>query len=161
MGWRLPSDFGSAFNFALGWEVLKFRVSVPSAVMGEELGSSGVEEQRGKRRLALGGKWGDQAPRTIGEQVSRVTGARKHMVGIGLIPLSSLVTEGALVLERAALQARELLRISPMLLGVIRTMCSSESRGVAKQLRGGCSWRAGSKDAGVPPPGSHGPAQGS
>ena len=83
------------------------------------------------------------------------------MVGIGLIPLSSLVTEGALVLERAALQTRELLRISPMLLGVIRTMCSSESRGVAQQLRGGCSWRVGSKDVGVPQPGSNGPSQGS
>ena len=83
------------------------------------------------------------------------------MVGIGLIPLSSLVTEGALVLERAALHARELLRISPMLLGVIRTMCSSESRGVAKQPRGGCSWRADSKDVGVPQPGSNGPSQGS
>lgn len=107
------------------------------------------------------GSKGDQALRTIGEQVSQVTGARKHMVGIGLIPLSSLVTEGALVLERAGLQARELLRISPMLLGVIRTMCSSESRGVAKQLRGGCSWRAGSKDVGVPQPGSSGPSLGS
>lgn len=127
----------------------------------KELGRSSVEKQRGKRRLLREGSKGDQALRTIGEQVSRVTGARKHMVGIGLIPLSSLVTEGALVLERAALQARELLRISPMLRGVIRTMCSSESRGVAKQLRGGCSWRASSKDVGVPQTGSNGPSQGS
>lgn len=108
----------------------------------EELGRSSVEKHRGRRRLVLEGSRGGSGTEKIGEQVSQVTEARKHMVGIGLIPLSSLVTEGALVLERAALQARELLRISPMLLGVIRTMCSSESRGVAKQLRGGCSWRA-------------------
>lgn len=133
--------------------VLKFVVLIPGAIMGGRAG--------GKGRLVLGGEGGGQAPQTIGEQVSRVTGARKHMVGIGLIPLSSLVTEGALVLERAALQGRELLRISPMLLGVIRTMCSSESRGVAKQRRGGCSWRASSKDVSVPPPGSSGPSQGS
>lgn len=123
--------------------VLKFRISILCAVTGGGAGQrSSVEKHRGRRRLVLEGSSGDQARRTIGEQVSQVTEARKHMVGIGLIPLSSLVTEGALVLERAALQARELLWISPMLLGVIRTMCSSESRGVAKQLRGGCSWRA-------------------
>lgn len=109
------------------------RVPIPSAVTGERVGEkqcreTETEEETGAAREVRG----DQAQRTIGEQVSRVTGARKHMVGIGLIPLSSLVTEGALVLERAALQARELLWISPMLLGVIRTMCSSESRGVAK-----------------------------
>lgn len=122
--------------------VLKFRISIPCAVTGGGAGQRSSVKKHGGRRRLLEGSRGDQARRTIGEQVSQVTEARKHMVGIGLIPLSSLVTEGALVLEWAALQARELLWISPMLLGVIRTMCSSESRGVAKQLRGGCSWRA-------------------
>lgn len=140
--------------------VLKFRISIPSAVMRKRAEEKQCREAEREEETGREVK-GDQALRTISKQVSRVTGARKHMVGIGLIPLSSLVTEGALVLERAALQARELLRISPMLLGVIRTMCSSESRGVAKQLRGGCSWRASSEDVSVPQPGSHGSSQGS
>lgn len=47
------------------------------------------------------------------EQVLEGSRTREHMVRIGLIPLSSLVTEGASVLGRGW----ELLRISHALLG--------------------------------------------
>lgn len=86
--------------------------------------------EKGQGRRGQGSE-GDQEPRIASAQVSQVTGARKHMVGIGLIPLSSLVTEGALVFGWAAFQAWELLWISLVLLGVIRSMCSSQCRDMA------------------------------
>ena len=51
--------------------------------------------------------------KAIMEQVFEGSRTREHMVGIGLIPLSSLVTEGALVLG----WGWELLWISHALLG--------------------------------------------
>lgn len=63
--------------------------------------SSCHSERRGATfRTGKGHLWKGPAEglKAIMEQVFEGSCTREHMVGIGLIPLSSLVTEGALVL---------------------------------------------------------------
>lgn len=67
----------------------------------------------GDRKGGISGRDPGQGLKGITEQVLGGSHTREHMVGIGLIPLSSLVTEGALVLG----WGWELPRISHALLG--------------------------------------------
>lgn len=60
----------------------------------------GIEKGISFRRqeMAIPGEGPAEGLKTIMEQVFEGSHTREHMVGIGLIPLSSLVTEGTLVL---------------------------------------------------------------
>ena len=62
--------------------------------------SSGHSERRGAGETGKGHPCQGPAEglKAIMDQVLEGSRTREHMVGIGLIPLSSLVTEGALVL---------------------------------------------------------------